>query len=130
MFILFSFKERTKNAQFIIISLRNNMFELCNRLFGIYKVRNCTSATYIAPDLIELDEKKKQAANKQLKENSRPEIEAAAAVEDKERQELNTTHDHTIRANLNATNINAWSFSFFCLYFFLVLRNYSIFYMI
>lgn len=84
------------------------MFELCNRLFGIYKVRNCTSATYIAPDLIELDEKKKQAANKQLKENSRPEIEAAAAVEDKERQELNTTHDHTmIRANLNATNINA-----------------------
>ncbi len=31
-------KERTKNAQFIIISLRNNMFELCDRLFGIYKV--------------------------------------------------------------------------------------------
>lgn len=108
------------------------MFELCNRLFGIYKVRNCTSATYIAPDLIELDEKKKQAANKQLKENSRPEIEAAAAVEDKERQELNTTHDHTmIRANLNATNINAWSFSLFLfIYFFLVLRNYSLFYMI
>jgi len=53
-------KERTKNAQFIIISLRNNMFELCDRLFGIYKVRNCTSATYIAPELIEFDEKKKQ----------------------------------------------------------------------
>ena len=33
-------KERTKNAQFIIISLRNNMFELCDRLFGIYKVGN------------------------------------------------------------------------------------------
>lgn len=52
-------KERTKNAQFIIISLRNNMFELCDRLFGIYKVRNCTSATFIAPELLELDEKKK-----------------------------------------------------------------------
>lgn len=51
-------KERTKNAQFIIISLRNNMFELCDRLFGIYKVKNCTSATYIAPELIELEEKK------------------------------------------------------------------------
>uniref|UniRef100_A0A914WBW6 Structural maintenance of chromosomes protein n=1 Tax=Plectus sambesii TaxID=2011161 RepID=A0A914WBW6_9BILA len=30
-------KDRTKNAQFIIISLRNNMFELGNRLVGIYK---------------------------------------------------------------------------------------------
>jgi len=30
-------KERTKNAQFIIISLRNNMFELADRLVGIYK---------------------------------------------------------------------------------------------
>ena len=31
-------KERTKNAQFVIISLRNNMFELADRLVGIYKV--------------------------------------------------------------------------------------------
>jgi structural maintenance of chromosome 4 len=31
-------KARTKNAQFIIISLRNNMFELADRLVGIYKV--------------------------------------------------------------------------------------------
>ncbi|VDK76992.1 unnamed protein product [Cylicostephanus goldi] len=31
-------KDRTKNAQFIIISLRNNMFELGDRLIGIYKV--------------------------------------------------------------------------------------------
>lgn len=30
-------KERTKNAQFVIISLRNNMFELADRLVGIYK---------------------------------------------------------------------------------------------
>ena len=29
-------KERTKNAQFVIISLRNNMFELADRLVGIY----------------------------------------------------------------------------------------------
>lgn len=28
-------KDRTKNAQFIIISLRNNMFELSRRLVGI-----------------------------------------------------------------------------------------------
>ncbi|KAF9008527.1 hypothetical protein BDZ89DRAFT_1144152 [Hymenopellis radicata] len=30
-------KNRTKNAQFIIISVRNNMFELSNGLIGIYK---------------------------------------------------------------------------------------------
>jgi structural maintenance of chromosome 4 len=30
-------KERTKGAQFIVISLRNNMFELASRLVGIYK---------------------------------------------------------------------------------------------
>ena len=53
-------KDRTKNAQFIIISLRNNMFELADRLFGIYKVNNCTSASYIAPELSELEEKSKK----------------------------------------------------------------------
>jgi structural maintenance of chromosome 4 len=31
-------KQRTQNAQFVIISLRNNMFELADRLVGIYKV--------------------------------------------------------------------------------------------
>lgn len=35
-------KERTKNAQFIVISLRNNMFELAQQLVGIYKVENRT----------------------------------------------------------------------------------------
>nr|OQO27227.1 hypothetical protein B0A51_05322 [Rachicladosporium sp. CCFEE 5018] len=33
-------KERTKNAQFIVISLRNNMFELAERLVGVYKVNH------------------------------------------------------------------------------------------
>uniref|UniRef100_A0A183UUA5 Structural maintenance of chromosomes protein n=1 Tax=Toxocara canis TaxID=6265 RepID=A0A183UUA5_TOXCA len=35
-------KDRTKNAQFIIISLRSNMFELGDRLVGIYKTFDCT----------------------------------------------------------------------------------------
>ncbi|RDA88631.1 hypothetical protein CP532_5847 [Ophiocordyceps camponoti-leonardi (nom. inval.)] len=35
-------KERTKNAQFIVISLRNNMFELAARLVGVYKVNHMT----------------------------------------------------------------------------------------
>ncbi|ALC39462.1 glu, partial [Drosophila busckii] len=37
-------KERTKNAQFIIVSLRVNMFELSNYLVGIYKVADCTES--------------------------------------------------------------------------------------
>ena len=43
-------KERTKNAQFIIISLRNNMFELADRLVGIYKPDNCTQSIAINPN--------------------------------------------------------------------------------
>jgi structural maintenance of chromosome 4 len=37
-------KERTKNAQFIVISLRNNLFELASRLVGVYKVNHMVSS--------------------------------------------------------------------------------------
>ncbi|KAL8965352.1 MAG: hypothetical protein Q9183_003896 [Haloplaca sp. 2 TL-2023] len=40
-------KERTKNAQFIVISLRNNMFELASRLVGVYKVNHMTKSVSI-----------------------------------------------------------------------------------
>lgn len=40
-------KDRTKNAQFIIISLRNDMFEVSHRLIGIYKVANATKSVSI-----------------------------------------------------------------------------------
>merc|ERR1711962_1066854 len=46
-------KERTKNAQFIIISLRSNMFELADRLVGIYKTHDCTKSVTINPGLVE-----------------------------------------------------------------------------
>ena len=42
-------KDRTKNAQFVIISLRNNMFELADRLVGIYKTDNATKSVAINP---------------------------------------------------------------------------------
>ena len=48
-------KERTRNAQFIIISLRSNMFELADRLVGIYKTHNCTKSVAINPAAIEND---------------------------------------------------------------------------
>lgn len=48
-------RERTKNTQFIIISLRNNMYELANRLVGIYKTHNCTkSIAFIHSDFKDL----------------------------------------------------------------------------
>jgi len=50
-------KERTKNAQFIIISLRSNMFELADRLVGIYKTYNCTKSITIDPEKIADKEK-------------------------------------------------------------------------
>ena len=46
-------KERTRNAQFIIISLRSNMFELADRLVGIYKTHNTTKSVAINPNAIE-----------------------------------------------------------------------------
>jgi len=44
--------EQTKNAQFIIISLRNNMFEIADRLLGIYKTHNTTKSVGINPKTI------------------------------------------------------------------------------
>ncbi|KAK5646128.1 hypothetical protein RI129_004592 [Pyrocoelia pectoralis] len=56
-------KERTKDAQFIIISLRSNMFELCDNLIGIYKTFNCTKSICIDPRLY--DKQAKQAGTQQ-----------------------------------------------------------------
>lgn len=47
-------KDRTKNAQFIIISLRNNMFELADRLIGIYKTNDDTKSITIDPRKFQL----------------------------------------------------------------------------
>lgn len=43
-------QERTKNAQFVIISLRSNMFELSNTMVGIYKVNDCTDSVAVEND--------------------------------------------------------------------------------
>ncbi|XP_071608868.1 structural maintenance of chromosomes protein 4 isoform X1 [Heliangelus exortis] len=44
--------EQTKNAQFIIISLRNNMFEIADRLIGIFKTHNVTKSVATNPKII------------------------------------------------------------------------------
>ena len=42
-------KERARNCQFLIISLRNNMFELADKLIGIYKTFDVTKTVTINP---------------------------------------------------------------------------------
>lgn len=42
-------KECTRGAQFIVISLRNYMFELADRLVGIFKIADCTGSIAICP---------------------------------------------------------------------------------
>ncbi|OBA21048.1 hypothetical protein METBIDRAFT_42234 [Metschnikowia bicuspidata var. bicuspidata NRRL YB-4993] len=49
-------KERTRNAQFIVISLRNNMFELAQQLVGIYKVSNMTRSISLKNEALFADE--------------------------------------------------------------------------
>merc|ERR1739847_98708 len=46
-------KERTKNAQFIVISLRNHMFELADLLVGIYKTYDVPKSVAIDPLVFE-----------------------------------------------------------------------------
>ena len=42
-------RERTsKSAQFIVISLRNDMFEIADDLIGIYKKQNCSTCVRCA----------------------------------------------------------------------------------
>jgi chromosome segregation ATPase len=45
-------KERTKNAQFIVISLRNNMFELASRLVGVYKVNHMVNSLPVSSTVL------------------------------------------------------------------------------
>lgn len=47
-------KERTQNAQFIVISLRNHMFELADLLVGIYKTQDKSKSVAINPTAFDL----------------------------------------------------------------------------
>jgi len=47
-------KERTKNAQFIVISLRNHMFEMADLLVGIYKTQDISKSVGINPHVFDV----------------------------------------------------------------------------
>ncbi|NXM70322.1 SMC4 protein, partial [Serilophus lunatus] len=50
--VSFYIYEQTRNAQFIVISLRNNMFEISNRLLGIFKTENITRHVGASPHIL------------------------------------------------------------------------------
>lgn len=52
-------KDRADGAQFVVISLRNNMFELADRLVGIYKTNDATKSVTINPKAMALASLKK-----------------------------------------------------------------------
>ena len=68
-------KKRTKDAQFIIISLRNNMFDLADKLVGVYKTFDQTKVINLAAGKLLA---KRQQQNNNEQENK-----------DKENQSIN-----------------------------------------
>lgn len=77
-------KDQTKNAQFIIISLRNNTFELANRLVGIYKTDNISKSITIDPRKFEsafVDQKQLRVRQEKLAAQQR-EMRAQLAASD------------------------------------------------
>ena len=46
-------REKAKNCQFIIISLRNNMFDCAQKMVGIYKTYDVTKTLTITPKMLE-----------------------------------------------------------------------------
>ena len=74
-------KERTKNAQSVIISLRNNMFELADRLVGVYKTNNTTKTVAINPGAFSgRGEARGNAAGAENAENVAPAANAAVTA--------------------------------------------------
>ncbi|XP_057326315.1 structural maintenance of chromosomes protein 4-like [Microplitis mediator] len=62
-------KDRTKNAQFIVVSLRSEMFELADTLVGIFKTHNATKCAAI--NMKVFSEKHPQIAQKEKERQER-----------------------------------------------------------
>lgn len=62
-------KKRTKDAQFIIISLRNNMFDLANKLVGVYKTNDKTRVINFDPSRLLKSREEKENQDRGNKAN-------------------------------------------------------------
>mmetsp|Transcript_87519 Transcript_87519/g.194542 ORF Transcript_87519/g.194542 Transcript_87519/m.194542 type:complete len:1508 (+) Transcript_87519:95-4618(+) len=65
-------KERTKNAQFIVISLRNHMFEMADLLVGIYKTQDISKSVAVNPNLFETKKPPNYKEPEALENGKRP----------------------------------------------------------
>ena len=84
-------KERTKDSQFIIISLRNQMFENANELIGIYKTFDITKVVIFNPNAYDVrgnpvsnkkkKEKEKEKSNNKLLEENKSEVKEKKSVD-------------------------------------------------
>ena len=86
-------KERTKDSQFMIISLRNQMFELANELIGIYKTFDITKVVVFNPNSYDvrgrpiIDKTKEKVSKTKEKEEEKEEKEDKEDKEEKEDKE-------------------------------------------
>ena len=89
-------KDRTKDSQFIIISLRNQMFENANELIGIYKTFDITKVVIFNPNAYDVrgnpvsNKKKKEKEKSKNKDNNLLEENKS---EEKEKREENMDMD-------------------------------------
>ncbi|XP_055858458.1 structural maintenance of chromosomes protein 4 [Episyrphus balteatus] len=97
-------KERTKNAQFIIISLRSNMFELSDFIVGIFKVRDCTDAVTIRNKIVTNAIRLTQNETSNELGGPVPQSESTALS-----QTLITNNEHTIISQVSSIELNATS---------------------
>lgn len=56
-------QRKAKDCQFIIISLRNNMFELANKLIGVYMINEVTNVAIFSPNKMMIQGKNPNATH-------------------------------------------------------------------
>ena len=96
-------KERTKDSQFIIISLRNQMFELANELIGIYKTFDITKVVVFNPN--SYDVRGKPVITEKNK-GSKTKIEKKDIEKDKEKEKENENENVNQKENENKEENN------------------------
>jgi structural maintenance of chromosome 4 len=94
--------EQTQNAQFVIISLRNNMFELAHRLVGIYKTHNTTKTITIDPHLFYL---KNQQSQQSQNPKQRKQQQQQSQSQQKQKRSPNVINNQQSKLKLKTTPI-------------------------
>lgn len=60
-------KQKTKNAQFIVVSLRYQMFELADQLIGVYKIKGASDTLCISPYIFITEKSKNKIIEQTVK---------------------------------------------------------------